>query len=74
MNAIVPFSVKLMWGEVYGGELFVSDLSAYWVAAPVEPTPVVDIVPDNLTGAEVPVTETAEARFAAAMAERAARE
>jgi len=43
-------------------------------AAPVEPTPVVDIIPDNLTGAEVPVSETAEQRFAAAMAERAARE
>ena len=43
-------------------------------AAPLEPTPVVDIVPDQLTGAEVPVTDTAEVRFAAAMAERAARE
>lgn len=44
-------------------------------AVPVEPAPtVVDIVPDNLTGAEVPVTDTAEVRFAAAMAERAARE
>jgi phage recombination protein Bet len=44
-------------------------------AAPTEPVaPVVDIIPDNLTSAEVPVTETAEQRFAAAIAERAARE